>query len=121
MISTTSQIFGGDVVEAGQVLVVQRARRRARHPLCEVLRSGAVAEQLGGLAAGDGVRGLRDRVGVLAFVLLIATEPLVDGEEAQAGHAHLVIVGVALGVALADELGGLVGDVEFTSLTLVSE
>jgi len=43
----------------------------------EVTGLAAVAEQLGGLACGGRVSELRDRVRVLAFVLLVAAESLV--------------------------------------------
>jgi hypothetical protein len=88
-------LLGADVVDAGELLVGgEFTGARDVRDVGEVARLAAVAEQLGGLACGDGVGELRDRVGVLAFVFLVAGEALVDGEEAEAGHRHVVVIGV---------------------------
>ena len=98
-------LLGADVVDARQ-LVVGGEFAGAGHvgDVREIARLRAVAEQFGRLARGDLVRELRDRVRVLAFVFLVTGEALVNGEEAEPGHRHVVVVGVVLGVALAGEL-----------------
>jgi len=100
-------VIGGEFAGPGDIVDV-----------CEITGLGTVAEQLGGLAVGDGVSELCDRVGVLAFVFLVAAESLIHRKEAEPCHRHIVVVGVVLGVAFAGEFRSLVAGVSLDGHTL---
>ncbi len=112
-------VLRADVVDAGQLVVGgEFAGAGDVADMGEIPRLAAVAEQFRGLPAGDGVGELGDRVGVLAFVFLVAAEALIHRKESQAGHVHVVVMGVVLGVAFAGEFRGLVGRLGFHLHTL---
>ena len=101
-----------DVVDAGEFVVGSEfAGSGDIVDVSEISRLGAVTEQLRGLAVGDGVGKLGDRVGELTFVFFVAAEPLIHREKPEASHRHVVVVGVVLGVALAGEFRGFVAGV----------